>query len=116
MLRYEFFEFVLLELLYTGTEKEQYEVILSLIADGTGYIRELFKICCEDDAVEYPYDEGDDFCVTMLKSYEVNLFQIDFLEYNKDINDIVKVYIVFNQRDGEILFKKYFISRWLVKD
>ncbi|WP_370749231.1 hypothetical protein [Eubacterium sp.] len=48
MLRYKFFEVILPEMLYTGTEEEQYEVILSLIADGTGYIRELFKTCCED--------------------------------------------------------------------
>lgn len=61
--------------------------------------------------MEYPYDESDDFCVTMLELYGGDLFQIELLEYNKDINDIVKVYIVFNQRDGEILFKKYFISR-----
>lgn len=38
MLRYEFFKVVLPEMLYTGTEEEQYEVIFSLIADGTGFI------------------------------------------------------------------------------
>lgn len=103
-------------MLYTGTEQEQYEVILSLIADGTGFIQRLLKICCDDDGVPYPYQD-DDFCVSMLKcSNGANLFQIDLPEYNKDINDIVRVYIVFNVRDGEILFKKYFLVKWFVKD
>lgn len=44
------------------------------------------------------------------------LFQIDLPKYNEEINDIVRVYIVFNERNGEILFKKYFLVKWFVKE
>ena len=107
ILKYEFFEVVLPDMLYKGTKMEQYEVILNLIADGTGYIRELFRTCCKQDGVKYPYKKINDIHVSMLSSCEVYLFQIDLPEYNRNINDIARVYIVFNERDGEILFKTF---------
>ena len=57
MLKYELFECLLPDMLYTGSMKEKVSFIEELERDEENLIRHLLEKMCEEDGVPYAFEE-----------------------------------------------------------
>lgn len=114
MMRTELFAFLLPRLIYTGTEAERREIFNQLKHDGNGLVHALYEQMCITDGVDYPY-KGNDFRVESFERGGVGIIQILFPEYNKDINDILRAYLLYGTK-GDEPRKKYFAIKRFAED
>lgn len=106
-LRIELFEMLFPRVLYGGTEEEQNAMFHALCEDGNNLVHDLYATMCVQDELEYPYMEND-FTVDVLERGGVQIIQINFPEYNQRINDVIRAYVLYMVKEGNITDKKYF--------
>lgn len=106
-LRIELFEILFPRMIYGGSEEERNETFNALREDGSNLVHDLYASMCVQDQLEYPYSEND-FTVEVLERGGIGIIQINFPEYNQQINDVVRAYILFSGKDGSASNRKYF--------
>lgn len=110
-LRYELFETLIPAMLYKGTEKERNEFFEFLKQDGKIFIHDMYQTLCEDDGLPYSY-ESPDFEVRIFeRGGGVNILQILLPSYNPNINDILRVYLLFTNSDDSRDTRRYFMIK-----
>lgn len=114
LMRFEFFEHLLPHLIYTGTPKQQDEILGYLREDGMNFIQEMIAVMCNQDQIEYPYKDTD-FFVERLERGGAELIRMDLPAYSKQHNDIIRAYLVTIKAPDGKLIKKYYTIRYFVE-
>lgn len=109
-LRYELFECLLPRLVYTGTKKEQDRVLNALRYDGPNFIHTLFAEMCQEDQIACPYHITD-FKVKCVERGGISMVQVELPRHNPDISDILRIYLLFQECDNDVIGKKYFLIK-----
>lgn len=110
LVRWEFFEKLLPQMLYTGTGGKGDEVFNCLKEDGQRFIYEMLSCLCKDDKKACPY-QVKDFEINFISRDTVNMIRIALPPYNPRISDIVRSYILYSEGFSSISEKFYFIVK-----
>lgn len=110
LVRWEFFEKLLPQMLYTGIGGKGDEAFNCLKEDGQRFIYEMLSCLCKDDKKACPY-QVKDFEINFISRDTVNMMRIALPPYNPGISDIVRSYILYSEDFGNTSEKLYFIVK-----
>ncbi len=112
ILKYELFECLLPRLLYRGTPEEQLAFITELEDEKENLIQLLLGRMCEEDGIEYPFDE-DAFQISMYEQGGVHFIEIAIPESDPQINYALRAYILYahERQSEEKIHCRYFLIK-----
>ena len=117
MMKYEFFECLMPDMLYTGNWEERVSFIEELEKGEENLIRHLMRKMCEEDGVPYAFEE-DAFPIHLFEQGGIHLIEIELPESNSQINYVLRAYIVYvNERTPENnMHWRYFLVKKFCTD
>lgn len=112
MLKYELFEQLIPDMLYTGSDKER-EMFLEGLEDKAGNMAYcLFKRLCDEDKVLCPYDK-EDFSMDWFEEGGVHFTEITVPEASPEINYVLRAYVVktYERQNSNKKHFRYFVVK-----
>lgn len=110
LVRWELFESLLPQMLYTGEEDKRDAVFRYLKNEGQSFVFSLFLDLCREDMNPCPYSKKE-FKSKNISRGTVEMIQVELPPYNPDISDILRVYVLYPKISDDISDKLYFIIK-----
>lgn len=112
VLKYELFEQLLPEMLYTMAEEEREILIEELENTSENEIFDLFSRLCKADKVNCPYEEKD-FSINRFEKGGVRFIEMRVPESSAQINQVLRAYILIahERKNEEIKHMRYFMVK-----
>ena len=114
MLKYELFECLLPDMLYTGSMKEKVSFIEELERDEENLIRHLLEKMCEEDGVPYAFEE-DAFQIQKIEQGGIHFIEIEIPESSPQINYVLRAYILYATgriKENKIHWRYFLVKRF----
>lgn len=110
LIKWELFEKLLPQMLYTGEEGKRNAVFRYLKNQRQDFVYTLVLDLCRDDKKRCPYRK-EDFKSKNISRGTVEMVQVELPPYNPDISDILRVYVLYPKTSDDISDKLYFIIK-----
>lgn len=110
LIRWELFEKLLPQMLYTGQEDKRDAVFRYLKNEGQSFVFSMFLDLCREDMRPCPYSEKE-FKSKNISRGTVEMIQVELPPYNSGISDILRVYVLYPKTSSHISDKLYFIIK-----
>ena len=114
VLKYELFECLMPDMIYTGSMNERVSFIEELERDEENLIRHLLKKMCEEDGVLYAFEE-DAFEIQKFEQGGIHFIEVEIPQSNAQINSVLRAYILYaNERviESRMHWRYFLVKRF----
>lgn len=112
MLKYELFEQLIPDMLYTGPDEIQQLFLQELENEEENHVYELFCKLCDEDEVPCPYGEHS-FSIERFEEGGVQFIEITVPPSSYQINHVLRAYVLIahERKNPEVKHLRYFIVK-----